>query len=81
MPPLSLIPLLLSRPVTLLTDCVSCDCGRTGTTLIMIATDAFDAYQKATGATMDNTTGLLSLSESQFDKLESLFFNIGGGAV
>ncbi|EIM81431.1 family A1 protease [Stereum hirsutum FP-91666 SS1] len=50
----------------------------TGTTLIMIATDAFQAYEKATGATMDNTTGLLSITESQFEKLQSLFFNIGG---
>lgn len=49
-----------------------------GTTLIMIATDAFQAYEKATGATMDNTTGLLSITEAQFEKLQSLFFNIGG---
>ncbi|TFK52338.1 acid protease [Heliocybe sulcata] len=50
----------------------------TGTTLLLIATDAFQAYQKATGATMDQSTGLLSLTESQFDKLQSLYFNIGG---
>lgn len=49
----------------------------TGTTLLMIATDAFQAYQKQTGATMDNTTGLLKLSESQFENLQSLFFTIG----
>ena len=44
----------------------------------MIATDAFQKYQKATGATMDETTGLLTISESQFEKLQSMFFNIGG---
>ena len=49
----------------------------TGTTLLMIATDAFQAYQKATGATMDQTTGLLKISQSQFDNLQSLFFSIG----
>ncbi|PSR70558.1 hypothetical protein PHLCEN_2v13597 [Hermanssonia centrifuga] len=50
----------------------------TGTTLLMIATDAFQAYQKATGATMDETTGLLTITEAQFEKLQSLFFTIGG---
>ena len=50
----------------------------TGTTLLLLATDAFQAYQRATGAKMDNATGLLSISESQFENLESLFFTIGG---
>ena len=43
----------------------------------MIATDAFQKYQQATGAKMDNATGLLTLTEDQFDNLQSLFFNIG----
>jgi len=50
----------------------------TGTTLLLIATDAFQAYQQATGATMDQTTGLLTVTEAQFENLQSLFFNIGG---
>ncbi|KAJ3542726.1 hypothetical protein NM688_g5942 [Phlebia brevispora] len=49
----------------------------TGTTLLMIATDAFQAYQKATGATMDQTTGLLTITEDQYENLQSLFFNVG----
>ncbi|KAJ7741273.1 acid protease [Mycena metata] len=49
----------------------------TGTTLLMIATDAFQAYQKATGATADQTTGLLTVTESQFEDMQSLFFSIG----
>jgi hypothetical protein len=49
----------------------------TGTTLLMIATDAFQAYQKATGATADSTTGLLTVTEAQFENMESLFFTIG----
>ncbi|KAJ7673530.1 acid protease [Mycena rosella] len=49
----------------------------TGTTLLMIATDAFQAYQQATGATADSTTGLLTVTEDQFDQMESLFFQIG----
>ncbi|KAJ7078663.1 acid protease [Mycena epipterygia] len=49
----------------------------TGTTLLMIATDAFQAYQQATGATADSTTGLLTVTEDQFEQMESLFFQIG----
>ncbi|KAJ7758106.1 acid protease [Mycena maculata] len=49
----------------------------TGTTLLMLATDAFQAYQDATGATTDSTTGLLTVTEEQFNNMESLFFQIG----
>jgi len=50
----------------------------TGTTLLLLATDAFQAYQQATGGVEDQTTGLLTITEDQFNSLESLFFNIGG---
>ena len=50
----------------------------TGTTLLYLATDAFQAYQRATGATLDRNTGLLKLSSSEFKNLQSLFFHIGG---
>ncbi|GJE93109.1 A1 family peptidase [Phanerochaete sordida] len=51
----------------------------TGTALILLASDAFRKYMKATGATMDDVeTGLLKLPASQYDNLQSLFFNIGG---
>ncbi|TFY78615.1 hypothetical protein EWM64_g5399 [Hericium alpestre] len=50
----------------------------TGTTLILLATDAFQAYQKATGAKLDQSTGLLTVTESQFNNLQSLFFTVGG---
>ncbi|VDB86598.1 unnamed protein product [Peniophora sp. CBMAI 1063] len=49
----------------------------TGTTLLLLATDAYDAYTAATGATLDSTTGLLSVTADQFAALESLFFTIG----
>lgn len=49
----------------------------TGTTLTLLASDAFAAYQKATGATMDDATGLLKLSREQFLTLEPLLFQIG----
>ncbi|KAF8625961.1 hypothetical protein AX17_006686 [Amanita inopinata Kibby_2008] len=49
----------------------------TGTTLLLLATDAFKAYQEATGAVMDSTTGLLTVTEEQFAKMESMFFRIG----
>ncbi|KAJ8593943.1 acid protease [Rhizopogon salebrosus TDB-379] len=53
----------------------------TGTTLLLLATEhveAFQAYQQATGATQDQTTGLLTITQQQYDNLQSLYFNIGG---
>ncbi|KAL0959820.1 hypothetical protein HGRIS_011499 [Hohenbuehelia grisea] len=50
----------------------------TGTTLLYIATDAFQKYQKATGAKLDQNTGLLTITQAQFDNLQSMFFVIGG---
>ncbi|KAI0327436.1 acid protease [Cubamyces sp. BRFM 1775] len=49
----------------------------TGTTLVLIASDALAAYQQATGAVSDSATGLLKITQEQFDSLESLFFHIG----
>nr|1WKR_A Chain A, Polyporopepsin [Irpex lacteus] len=50
----------------------------TGTTLTLIASDAFAKYKKATGAVADNNTGLLRLTTAQYANLQSLFFTIGG---
>ncbi|KZT64992.1 family A1 protease [Daedalea quercina L-15889] len=50
----------------------------TGTTLLLMATDAFSAYKDMTGGIMDNSTGLLKVSQEQYGALESLYFNIGG---
>lgn len=50
----------------------------TGTTLLLIASDALTAYETATGAVPDDATGLLRLTPAQFADLESLFFTIGG---
>ena len=50
----------------------------TGTTLLLLATSAFQAYTKAIGAVLDSATGLLVITEAQFNNLRSLFFNIGG---
>lgn len=50
----------------------------TGTTLLMIATDAYQKYQQLTGAVLDSQTGLLTVTEDQFNNLQSLFFSIGG---
>ncbi|KAI0365368.1 acid protease [Pilatotrama ljubarskyi] len=49
----------------------------TGTTLVLIASDALSAYQAATGAVADSATGLLKITAEQFANLESLFFHIG----
>ncbi|KAG6919857.1 hypothetical protein DXG01_015564 [Tephrocybe rancida] len=50
----------------------------TGTTLMLIATDAFEKYRDLTGAVLDKATTLLSITPAQFDKLPSLFFDIAG---
>ncbi|KAG1721420.1 acid protease [Suillus lakei] len=50
----------------------------TGTTFILIATDAFNKYRSETGATLDAATGLLKISPEQYNKLSSLYFTIGG---
>ncbi|KAG7088137.1 hypothetical protein E1B28_012159 [Marasmius oreades] len=50
----------------------------TGTTLIMLPTDTFDMYKKATGAVVDRATGLLSVTATQFKKMKNMEFHIGG---
>ena len=49
--------------------------------LSAVILDAFAAYQTATGAIADETTGLLSLTPAQFANLQSLFFTIGGVSI
>ncbi|KAJ3541125.1 hypothetical protein NM688_g6128 [Phlebia brevispora] len=53
----------------------------TGTTLTLIASDAFALYTSATGAVPNNDVGLLSLTTAQFANLQSLFFIINGVTV
>ena len=53
----------------------------TGTTLILIATDAFDGYKEATGATSDSSTGLLRISPTQYSNLQNLVFTTNGVGV
>ncbi|KAH9482175.1 Polyporopepsin [Psilocybe cubensis] len=50
----------------------------TGTTLILIATDAFQKYTSATGATFDGATGLLTITLAQYKNLQNLIFHIEG---
>ncbi|KZT18689.1 aspartic peptidase A1 [Neolentinus lepideus HHB14362 ss-1] len=50
----------------------------TGTTLVLIATDAFNAYVNATGATSDSATGLYKITAAQYANLQSLYFIING---
>ncbi|KAH7913162.1 acid protease [Hygrophoropsis aurantiaca] len=50
----------------------------TGTTLILLATDAYDAYVAATGAVADQATGLLKITPAQYGALSPLTMNIGG---
>ncbi|KAG1754942.1 aspartic peptidase domain-containing protein [Suillus paluster] len=52
----------------------------TGTSLIYIATDAFNKYKSATGATVDLSVGLLTLTLTQYGALNDLNFHIGNTA-
>ncbi|KAG2121621.1 acid protease [Suillus clintonianus] len=52
----------------------------TATVLILIESDAFKTYQSATGATLDETTGLLKITPDQYSSLKPLIFTIGGTA-
>ncbi|KAF8878051.1 aspartic peptidase domain-containing protein [Mucidula mucida] len=49
----------------------------TGTTLVLLPSDAFEKYQEATGAKMDRATGLLCVTEEQYHNMKSLNFKIG----
>ena len=51
---------------------------RAKASLTHTSTDALSKYQRATGATEDNATGLLKISSSQFNSLQNLNFKIGG---
>ncbi|KAJ3799690.1 acid protease [Lentinula aff. detonsa] len=46
----------------------------TGTTLVMLPDDTVTAYQDLTGATLDSSTGLLSITEAQLESLQTLSF-------
>jgi hypothetical protein len=50
----------------------------TGTTLLLLASDAFARYKTSTGAEMDAHTGLLALSKANYHKIKDLVFTIGG---
>ncbi|KAH7926943.1 acid protease [Leucogyrophana mollusca] len=55
------------------------DTGMTlSTSGLMLFTDAFSQYESATGGTMDETTGLLTITSEQYDNLQTLTFNVGG---
>ena len=47
----------------------------TGTSLLYIATEGFQAYTSATGASLDDATGLVKIANP--DNLQSLFFQMG----
>ena len=49
-----------------------------GTTLVLIATDAFRRYETATGGRPDSATGLLKITASQYNALQPLNFQING---
>ena len=49
-----------------------------GTTLTLLNSDAYLAYQRATGAVVDNQTTLLTVTEAQYAALQSIYFDIGG---
>ncbi|KAH9893324.1 aspartic proteinase precursor [Cubamyces lactineus] len=49
-----------------------------GTTLVLLATDAFLSYMSLVGGVYDEVTQLYSITFAQYDNLESMFFIING---
>ncbi|GJE94124.1 A1 family peptidase [Phanerochaete sordida] len=47
-----------------------------GTTMLLLASDHYQAYMNATGAVKDSKTGMLSLTKDQYAKLQPLDFTI-----
>ncbi|KAF9579372.1 hypothetical protein BGW38_004400 [Lunasporangiospora selenospora] len=48
-----------------------------GTAMLLLAADAFEKFQKATGAVMDSDTDLLTITPEQYSNLKSLYINLG----
>ena len=49
-----------------------------GTTLVYLATNAYNKYVTATGGKLDSATGLLKITATQYAALKPLNFVIGG---
>jgi cathepsin E len=45
--------------------------------LILIATNAFTKYKSSTGGVLDNNTGLLKITSTQYSNLQTLTFKVG----
>ena len=52
-----------------------------GPNVIDVVLDAYDSYTQATGATSDETTGLLRIEPSQYSSLSDLTFTIGSVSI
>lgn len=50
----------------------------TGTTLFLLETNSFNNYLSLTGATEDDTTGLLTITTENYASLQSLILHAGG---
>ncbi|KAG1748551.1 hypothetical protein EDB19DRAFT_209255 [Suillus lakei] len=50
----------------------------TGCTWLLFATEAFKVYEAKTGGIYDKATKLLTITETQYENLQSLNFEIGG---
>ena len=48
-----------------------------GTTLLLLSTDALKKYLSSTGAEVDKITGLPSVTGDQYSKMENLFVSVG----
>ena len=50
----------------------------TGTTLLLLATPAYNSYASATDTRPDRITGLITVTPAKFKELQRLFFISGG---
>ena len=78
-----LILLALLIPVCRSEKCyAACQWLLIGTTQLLLASEAFNAYKDAIGAVLDDeNTGLLSINPDQFHKLLNLTFTISGVSI
>ena len=51
----------------------------TGTTLVLLSTSSFKTYATTVGAEPDDNTGLLRISKENYNKMDSLWIDLGDG--
>ena len=62
-------------------SCVAFQWHPIGTTLVYLATNAYNAYKVLTGAVLDTHTNFLTVRRDQFDQMKDLSFIFSGVCI